>query len=189
MPDFAPSFTPRYIVTYRSARRVHNIMMRGLITETESATVTRGQTYIHALFLSLAGKLPDDLTFISARYIPAGSEVSSPAGTPEDVTGALDVDTFSKEDGARFLRFACKGNSGVKGNITVFGVQLSPDTVPDNIASDFVITASEDTDVAGAIAALQASGAPVINGSVATWYNQATTKAHDLYIKKIRKGS
>lgn len=184
---FAPSFTPRYIAKYRAGGRQHDIMVRGAISETQSATVTRGQTVLHALMLSLAGKLPDDFLWISAKYIPEDSESALPAGTPEAVTGALDVDLFSKKDRISAIHFAGHSTQSPAG-LFVYSVQYTEDVVPDSTSSDFIITASEDIDISAAIAALRAQAMYAVDGTAITWYNQVTYKVNDFYVKKVRKG-
>lgn len=184
---YAPSFTPRYIARYRAGGREHDILIRGALGENQSATVTRGQTVCHALMLALVGKLPDDFLWISAKYIPEDSEVSQPAGPPEDVTGALALNTFSKKDRIAAVHFAGRSQNSPAG-LFVYSLQFSEDVVPDGTASDFVITADEDADILSAIAALRAQTMHAIDGTPITWYNRVTYKTNDFYVKKVRKG-
>lgn len=184
---YAPSFTARYIGTYRCGGRNHNIQVRAVLGEPQATTVTRGQNCLHNLMEALKGKLADDFIWISAKYIPEDSEVGVPVATPTATTGALALNTFSKEDRIRPLHFPGHSTNS-PGGLYVYGVQLSPDVVPDGIASDYLITASEDTDIAAAIAALSASNIAGNDGTVMAFYSYATTKPNDFYVKKVRKG-
>lgn len=184
---YAPSFTARYIGTYRCGGRNHNIQVRSVLGEAQATTIARAQACLHNLFEELKGKLADDLIWISARYIPEDSEIAVPAATPAATTGALDIDTFSKEDRIRPLHFPGRSTSS-PGGMYVYGVQLSPDAVPDNFASDYLITAAEDIDIEGAIAALNASNIAGNDGTLMAFYSYATLKPNDFYVKKVRRG-
>jgi len=185
---YAPSFTSRYVAKYRSAGVQHEIMIRGYLGESQTTTSNRGRTALRALFDALTGKLSDDFLWISAKYIPEDSESSFPETVPLPITGALALATFSKQDRSGALHFPGKCTNTI-GGLSVFGLQFATDTVPDSIASDYLITADEDTDIANAITALNGAAIPGIDGTKLEFYNQATWKPHDVYVKKVRRGS
>lgn len=188
MPDFAPTLTPRYIAKYRAGGRPHNVLVRGVRTETQSATVTRAQTALHAFFLNLAPKLPDDFLWTGALYIPQDTNVSIPAGTPEDVTGGTALSAFKTRQKITMAHFAGKTLNGVKASINAWSLAISTGDSTDPDGEDYIVTAAEDADIANAIAALNAAALPGIDSAAITFYNQCTLKQHDFYVKKVRKG-
>lgn len=184
---FAPSFTPRYVGKYRAGGRQHEILIRGLIGESRATTVNRATTTLRLVMEAIKGKLPDDFLWVSAKYIPEDSEVSSPEDVPVQTTGALALNTFSKKDRIAAVKFSGRSVKS-PGGFFVYSLQFSEDVVPDANESDYIITRDEDTDIDAAITALIGSGVPAVDGTVIRWYNQVTYKTNDLYVKKLRKG-
>lgn len=189
MADLAPTFTPRYIAKYRAGGREHSVMMRGTRTENESATVTRAQTVLHSFFLALAPKLPDDFVWLSATYTPKDSNVSHPGGPPEDITGGVALSAFKTRQKIAKAQFSGKTSGGSKASINAWSLSISVGDSADPDGEDYIITAAEDSDIQGAIAALNAGAVPGIDGTVITYYSQVTVKQHDHYVKRVRKGT
>lgn len=191
MPDFAPNVTARYRLHYNVAGRVHTIQCRGVRGIDVSTLQADGSSYLRAVFVALAGVMFDDLSFISAEYALTDSDLFFPATVPAAVVGLVSAALASKQDSITHLTFSGRGASGSKINQKVYGVQLSPDTLPAGIEADFVITSAEFAGVADAVAALNTSPSGrvvAIDNSVPTYHNRATIKVNDFWLRKVRQG-
>jgi len=190
MPDFAPNVTPRYILKYHCARRDHTVMMRTQRGTSFALTESYGQQLFGDLFDNLKVLLPDDLAFIAAAISLTDDDLSFPAAVPTAVVGQVALATVTGQDGISHLTFAGRGSLGSKVNLHIYGAQLTPDLLPDNPASDFVILASESAAVAAAIAVLVAnSHIRAIDNTTPAWYQRATLKVNDFWLRQLRKGS
>lgn len=191
MPDFAPNVTARYRLHYHVARRDHTMqcrMVRGIDVGT---LTTEAPAYLRTLFNAMASLMADDLVFTSAEYALTDSDLFFPAPVPTAVVGALDVNDFSQQDSITHLTFSGRGAGGAKINMKLYGVQVDPDVIPDDIQTDFVLDGTESAPVAAAVTALGVSlGLRIvcIDNSVATYHNRATVKINDFWLKRVRQG-
>jgi hypothetical protein len=180
MPDYAPTFTPRYILKYRNAGYTHNIMVRRTRGEAQAAMIAGARAALGSFFSAMVGKLADDLAFISASYIAEDSTVAFPAAVPVFPSGTLNaLSLFSKQDRITAAHFPCTSGNAQKGGLFLFGLLLNPDTVPDSDSSDFIFTQGEDTDFDTAVAVLNGAGLTAIDSYAATWHYAVTVKPHD----------
>ncbi|MFZ1990861.1 MAG: hypothetical protein WAW96_13950, partial [Alphaproteobacteria bacterium] len=129
MPDFAPNVTPRYVLEYRSAQRIHNVMMRGQRGISAALMESYGQGLFQTLFTALATLMPLDLAFISAKVALTDSDLFFPAALPTAVAGTIALTALSKQDAITHTTFAGRGSLGSKVNMHIYGVQWSPDTI------------------------------------------------------------
>lgn len=188
MPDFAPDFTPRYIAEYVSAGLTHHITVRGFRGESSTLTITRGFDGINAVVVALQTFLADDFHFVSAEYIPQDTNVGTPTSKPADPVGGAPVANMSNQDKATSIGFVGRSNATPM-RLFVFGCDFFPDdplalTGPE---VDFRIQATELTDVATAVAALNAAGYAAANNLPGAWKQYVNLKVNDHYLRLLRK--
>lgn len=189
MPDFSPDATPRYVASYRAAGINHSIMLRGYRGEAGSLTESRATQALAFWYNTLAAALADDFTWLAAFYIPQDTNVSVPAATPAAVAGLVPVTSFSTIDKISHYTFAGKGVGGSKTSAKLYGHVKTLDVTPDNVYSDFILLGTESAPIATIVADLNARAFPAVDNSVALWYNRATLKINDAWLRRLRAGS
>lgn len=188
MPDYAPNFTSRYILQYRSAGVPHTMTLRGYIGEAMATTITRSVATIQDLFDALSPSTPDNLAFEGAFYIAQGDEVTVPATVPTATPGTSPAGNFSPQDKITTLGFAGKSSLGAKAKLFVFGVQMDTDVFGAGEMNDFLITAGEFAHIDAAVSVLNTNELPAIDGGQITWYPRVTIKINDHWLKPVRRG-
>jgi hypothetical protein len=189
MPDFAPNFTPRYVVEYVSAGLVHNVQLRGARSsvfttfETEAAaTLTALQTALHLL-------LPSDFAWIGAKGCPADGTFFSPVGLPAAGTaGVIDPADMSHMNRACELNFVGRAQS-TPWALAIFGYYLLLDD-PAGPASNGRVEPGESAAVTAAIAVLNANTGLAANNNIRPILQPyANYKVNDHWLRIARKTS
>jgi hypothetical protein len=189
LATFAPDATPRCIYRYVNGGLAHNIQFRGYRGEARATSEARTAIAATNLFTALAPIICTDFAWLSALYIPQDTNVSSPAGLPDPVTGTFAPSVYSPEDKIRMLSFHGKSSGGSKTSCEAFGMILTTDdTTPGHIGKDFRITTGESAIIADAVAALAAQNLAGIDNTILTWYGYANIKVHDYWLRQVRKG-
>jgi len=188
MPDYAPSATPRYVASYFAARHQHTLTVRGHRGSSQAAVESLGQNIAFTIFNEMSAVLADDFTWVSALYIPQDTEVSVISSVPPDVTGAVAVSGFSKQDSITTLGLAGKGSGGSKLRWQIYGFNWTLDVTSPNGQEDFVLLTSENASLDSLITELNSIGPIAIDDSIATMYNRATIKTNDHWLKLLRRG-
>jgi hypothetical protein len=190
MPDFAPTATPRVVYHYTSAGLAHSITFRGFRDESQATSEARATSAIQAIATNLDFLLCEDLVVTQAFYIPQDSEVSVLASIPTIDAGDVAIEDFSIQDKISSLGFAGKSNAptGSRANFKIFGVSTNPDVTPAVATSNFLITGLENADIAALVTALNGFNLPAIDNGQVRWYNRATLKVNDKWLKDARRG-
>lgn len=189
MPDYAPDFTPRYIAAYRAAGVNHTAQIRGYRGESAIAVVDRGAGALGDLFGAIEAALAEDFTWLAAFYIPEDSNVSVPATLPAAPTGLVALEDFSSSDKISHLTFAGKGATGAKNSLKVYGTVKNLDLAGEHAFTDFILLASESGVVTSIVSTLNARDVAAIDNSVTSWYQRATVKINDAWLRRLRAGS
>jgi hypothetical protein len=190
MADFAPNVTARYRLHYNVIGRQHAMVIRGARGTTFAQMQIIGQGVLHDFFNAMAILLTDDLAFVAAEVALTDSDLFFPANLPTAVVGTVGIATASKQDSITHLTFSGRGSLGSKVSLKLYGVQLGPDALPENLSSDFVILASEHANVASAITVLnQAQSAIVaVDNSKPVFAQRVTIKVNDFWLRRVRQG-
>lgn len=190
MPDFAPNVTGRYRLHYNVVGRVHTIMARTRRGLDATAIQTSGAVYLRGIFVALAAGLCDDLSFLSAEYALHDSDLFFPAALPAGVVGGQAIATFSGQDSITHLTFSGRGQLGSKVSLHVYGHATTPDTLPANVWSDFVVLGGESAGIAAAVVAANTDSGNIvaIDNTRGQYANRATVKVNDFWLRRLRQG-
>lgn len=187
MADYAPNFTPRWIVRYRAAGIEHDIMVRVARGIAGDGIRIAGDPIIGDIFPNLATILAEDFEAIAAWYIEQDSDVRVLSTTGVAVSGAWD---FTPASGVQKVTAATfSGNAaGSKVRYSVYGLNLSQD-LASNQAGDGIVTGAELSVIADVVSDLNASTAVrAINNVRPVFYNRVTVKVNDHLLKLVRRG-
>jgi hypothetical protein len=190
MADFAPNATARYVLKYHVAGRDHNMLVR-LARGTPAASIgLNGSNYLLSVFQAMAAILASDLAFVSAAYALTDSDLFFPAQVPPAVVGGSALAGFSKQDTITHATFSGRGSLGSKCNVKLYGVNWAHDIIPAQVESDFVVLASELTQIANAVNALNGGAAVIvaIDNSQPNYAARATIKVNDYWLRRVRQG-
>lgn len=188
MPDYAPTATPRFRAFYRSAGFEHHMMLRYARGTSVSDVVTRGRNATGSLAVALQDLLPEDFQWLSIAYALQDSDVfigdtALPIGS---LSPAAPLSTYTPIMRGTNTQFKGTGG-GSKVALNFFGLFYNPSDVS-GPAANGQVDSGEDLSIAAAISALNsATGIYSIANSPASWYNFATVKSHDHYVKLARR--
>lgn len=186
--NWAPDFTPRVIYHYTSAGLPHTWTYR--VARDTPAGTAASTVFLAArgLILALESLLPDDFSLTSAFFIAQDTNIAIPISpTPVLPTGLVAVAALSTMDKATALTFPAKSNLGLRHSISVFGVQLTPDSTTVSGQTYGRILAADAATVADAVASLNTSGLVANDNAAVTWYDYCTNKVNDHWWKEARK--
>lgn len=187
MPDFAPDATPRMRFGYTSAGFQHHILIRCLRDGSLGTQQPAMEAAVGALTTALASLLPEDFVYTTGEFAAQDSDVFDSGFTlPAQPTGTQALSTYTPIMRGTATTFKGKGG-GSKISVSVFGVFWDPSDTAGPAANGRV-EAAEDATVAAAITALSSHSiwASIANAPV-NWYNFATVKPNDHYVKLARK--
>jgi hypothetical protein len=187
MPDFAPDATPRYKVRYLSAGFQHTWLFRAARGVSVSTNIASGRSAAEVLSAALESLLPEDFIFLDESYALEDSDIFLPTGAlPTQPTGAQALADYTPLMRGTGTTFAGKGGAS-KARVTAFGVFWDPSDTA-GPAANGLVTAIESSEVAAAIAGLTSvTGMRAINNQPIGWYNRATVKENDVYVKLARR--
>lgn len=189
MPDFAPNFTDRYRVTYRSNLRQHTVTFRA------NQDITPGglldiRDNLGSFFDILMPLLPTDFAILSTSFSPADTDFFLPVDgiTLTETPNPLNLPTLGQSP--NFLSF---GGLSIQGNSTrvfiygVMGVSVEEDNA---VGNDYRITRSENGVIDLAINDLQQYDWWVAadNLPVQFVYQFANFGKNSYYQRKARRG-
>ena len=188
MPDWAPDYTPRAVLKYRSAGLGHSWTLRFARGTDLGDVEADSAAYMAAFITALETVLPTDFAITEAFTIDQDSNIQIPFGTnPVLPTGDVDYTTMSNEDKARSLGFAGKSTLGLPGRLFIFGIAINPDTTSPGGINYGLMTAAEYPIIEDAVAALNAAPFVANDGAQIIYYQRATHKVNDYWWKQARK--
>lgn len=188
MTNWAPDYTPRAILKYRSAGLAHSWTFRFARGTTQAAVEANAEAIATDIAVGLETVLPSDFAITEAFYIAQDSNISIPFSAPVVVPdGAVDYTTMSTEDKARALGFAGKSTLGLPGRLFVFGIAINPDTTSPGGLSYGLMTSAEYPIIANTVAALNGSVLVGNDGAAMNFYQRATHKVNDYWWKVARR--
>lgn len=188
MTNWAPDYTPRVIYHYTSAGVPHTWTFRVPRDTPAGTAASMAFGAADGLVGALASLLPDDFSVTAAFYIAQDTNVTIPITPPPVIgTGAVAVAALSTQDKATSLTFPGKSNLGLRHSISVFGIQLTPDSTTVSGQTYGRILAADAATVANAVAALQSSDLVANDNAGVSWYSYCTNKVNDHWWKEARK--
>lgn len=188
MPNWAPDFTPRAIVKYRSAGLAHSWTLRFARGTPTLNVETAAANVLADLVEALESVLPSDFAVTEAFTIAEDANIQIPFTTGLTVAqGDVDFVTMSNEDKARSFGFAGKSSLGLPGRLFVFGIAINPDTTSPGGISYGLLTSAEYPIIQNAVSALNAAPLVANDGAPISFYQRATHKVNDYWWEQARK--
>ena len=188
MADFSPDYTPRYKMVYRAAGVQHNFGLRFARGTANSAVLTNGRTIINALFGAFTStRLAADFDYIAEYFAEQDSNVFQSSGfLPTPPAGTAVVADFTPA--AKVTSWSISGKSSEsKTRVVMYGLQSNPYDTAANEAKLYVLS-SEETELATAIAALNAGSSCGGDGTEAVYYPRANVDLNDFLKRAVRRG-
>lgn len=188
MTNWAPDYTPRCVIKYRSAGLPHTWTTRAARGTASGSLVPNSLATLDAIVAAMDSILCDDFAVESVFFIEQDTDLQIPfAFSPLTNTGTVAISAFSSMDKATEIRFPGKSLGGLVTHLSIFGAQLSMDSTTGQAQSWGLLPASVSAEAAGAIAALQGSDFYANDNRLTVWYNYATCSVNDHWWKEARK--
>jgi len=188
MTSYSPSYTSRYRAKYRACGIEHSIQLRKALGASFATTDLLAGT-VHDLFNAFAAQMPVDLEFISGEVAEEGSDIFVPGTTPAAVTGLVAVADYTPFQKVTHTRFAGKA-PGSRASCELYGIWWEYSNIASDantIPYDGLATAAE-WGVIGTAVALLNTQAFANSGQATVWYNRATVKVNDFWLRQVRSG-
>ena len=188
MTNWAPDYTPRAILKYRSAGLGHSWTLRFARGTDLGDVQADAASWMADFVTALESVLPTDFAVTEAFTIAQDTNIQIPFDNPVVVPdGAVDFTTMSNEDKARSLGFAGKSTLGLPGRLYIFGIAINPDTTSPGGINHGLLTAAEYLIIEDAVAALNNAPFVANDGAQIIFYQRATHKVNDYWWKQARK--
>lgn len=188
MPNWAPDYTPRAIVKYRSAGLAHSWTLRYARGTTQLVVETASANFLADFVEALESVLPSDFAVTEAFTIAQDANIQIPFTTGLTVpAGDVDYVTMSTEDKARSFGFAGKSSLGLPGRLFIFGIAINPDTTSSDGISYGLLTSAGYPIIQNAVSALNAAPLVGNDGAAMSFYQRATHKVNDYWWQQARK--
>lgn len=189
MAPMADNSTVVIRTKYRAAGHEHVVKMRyARGTPLEDAR-SNAHTCLAAIVeaFEAAGNLFDDFTWLTSDGREEDSEDWEPfTFLPVPSVGTVDPATVSPIRRVISTTFPCRG-PGRLGRVVLYGFNWGIDD-DEAIAGDGVVLGTELAAVGTAVTALNTAALVVINNAAATFYNKATIKVNDYWLRQVRRG-
>lgn len=186
MADFAPNFTPRYVLTYSVLGHVHRNLWR-IARGAGPAEINALVLKLAAFYNAFSSSRFTDWTALSATFTPEDSDISVPTAIPAIAAGTAPIPTNSKSEGILSTCFLGRSNLGQKARVFVYGLAVSPE-VAGAAQDDFRLTTSESAAISSAVTVLN-NGSPNLvasDNSIVGWYSYVDLKYNDYWLRKVR---
>lgn len=181
MAPLAPNNTSRLFIDYQANALNHTLMLR--YSDTELPPQSDFLESLDDFLTSCNFCMPTDWTFNSWRYSLAGSNVTVPlSGAPTAFAGQGTVELAERPS---FLSFIGRSSLGRRFRAFLLGTAFSP-AQEEGVAVDYRVYASENADVAAAIAALDLVNSPAIDDAQVTLKNYVNLGYHAYWQKRVR---
>ena len=186
MNNWAPNTTARVRCHYLAASYNHTIQFRGLRDAAIGDVLSMAKSIAHTVFNEYITTLASDFTWISTEYAEQDSDVFVPTTNPTSITGGKTLVSYMPVHKMIATTFSGKTSGGTKGRFSLFGVYW--DLLSSGDAADFIVTALEDAATADVITACNGAPLGAADGLTVNWYQRATIKPSDAWIRRVRNG-
>jgi len=190
MTSYAPNWTSRYRAKYNVCGIDHTIQLRKQVGATPAATALLAGT-AQSIFNAAAAQLCDDFTWISAEQADEGSDIFYPSTLPTPVTGTLAITAYTPFQKVTHTRMQGRA-FGSRASIEMYGILwfyahkgLSPAEA--TVGYDGKVTSAEAAFI-GTIKSLLDTQAFANSGGPTVWYDRATVKVNDFWLRAVRSG-
>lgn len=183
MAPLPPNSTARYVVKYRANGLEHTTQFRYLDAPGGSPPDAAFLDDVQTFFVQLQGYFPTDFAYLSAEYVPTGSNVSSPTSVPGVNPVGAATPNIAERPG--YIDFVGRSEGGRRARITILGVGVTP-VGEGGAANDYRITASEAIAINNALNTLTNAGVVGIDGEPVVWKPYVNAGYNVYYQRKAR---
>lgn len=187
MTDFAPTATPRYKTKYNVLGQNHSATIR--FPRDAASWQADAAGLMTDLFTALAPKLFNSFAVIGADYAEQDSDVFLPSASIPVATSPAGGGGDSSY-APQYCSFVGRSATGGRAVIFIYGWAISPHGA-DNTANDWRVLATEDSDVADAVAILNGGSSVFLaanDGGIVTWYPYVNVGQNAGKQRKARRG-
>lgn len=187
MTTHAPTYTPRFRFKYVSAGFEHHIQFRCARDANLATTVSGIADTLSTMGTLLAELMPEDFAWVSCEVAHQDSELFNPEPTlPTQPTGENALSLYTPLMRGTATVFKGRG-IGAKVSAQLFGLFWDFSDVA-GPAANGKVDGGESSPIHGAINALNGNAAITnIVGASPFWYDYATVKQNDHYVKLARR--
>lgn len=186
MADYAPNYTARYRIRYRTLGQVHTAQFR--LSRANANPAVAGAAAFSDVLTALGPTLFADWQIIGADVAQEDSDVFLPS-TPLPTHTGLSVATGDESFRPLFCSFVGRSTSGQRAAIFFYGYTNSPHSA-DNTANDFRVTSTESSIVDDVVNMLNLAhgGALVANdNNPIVWYPYMNVGVNAYYQRRARR--
>lgn len=183
LPPLAANNTARYFVRYTANARNHIVQFRYDDGGVSAPPSLQMMIDLVVFFNAMRTFMPTDYAMVEAWYIASGDIVSVPAGVPLLVLAGTQPIQISEAPG--YFTFVGRSTDGRKVRLFLLGAGMTP-AADQSYLSNYRITASEDANIAAAIAALDASEVVAIGGLEPLWKGYVNCGYNAYWQKEMR---
>lgn len=185
MPAYAPNFTARYEVKYRSLGRQYSVGFR--FTSTDSVVSPAEIAAVKSILDAAAPLRFTDWTVESADWTAQGSSVSVPVTPPVITAGTGAVPAQQIAARPRYISWVGRTFGGSRAAVFLFGCAVQAEGSAQG--NDYRLTTVENSNVANvrnALIAAATSGLCGIDGGTVAWKQYANLGYNSFQTKKAR---
>lgn len=186
MPNFAPSYTPRYRVRYSVLGRQHSLTLRVARNTSDFAPVA---AKVGAFFTALgAASIYTGFTVLGASAALTDSDIFMPVLSPTGMpTGTATVPTNPISESTHHLSFTGRSVLGHQAVFFVYGIASGPE-VAGPAVDNFRVTSLEAATISAAVAILNNNSPQLVanDGATVTWNQYANLKYNNYWVRRVR---
>lgn len=183
LPPLADNNSARYFIHYTANFKQHTMQFRyddGGVAAPPSLGFLGQLTVI---LNAAAAFIASDLTYNSAEYVPSGSNISIPTGLPLLLVGGTGTPTASLVPA--FIGVTGRTVGGRQARFFMLGASYNPVNTG-GTAGNYRVQAAENVNVAGLVAALDASDVVAIDNLTPLWKSYLNLGYNSYWQKKDR---
>lgn len=182
MAPLPPESTSRYFVDYTANGRNHTAQFRYTSPE-DAAPGIPFQDAVDDFMQAIGSAMPTDYAILGYRFAETDSNVTNPvARTIATVSG---IYTPHLSDAPAFLGFVGRTSGGRRVRMQLLGAGYDPSEIH-GVADNYRVLASESSDFADMISALEAIGSKAIDGLTPSWKQYVNLGYNAYWQRQVR---
>lgn len=186
MTNYAPNYTARLKVKYRTLAREHVCTLRlPRGTPTQGVIQDQGGAFLR-LQAAMAPSMYSDFTIISMEFCQSDTDIWEPIPFGAYDAGVLNGTNVSKQLRDTSLTISGRGGLGGRGRFVMYGVSFAIGS--GQVGDDTVITPAESPAFNSLYQILVAEGLMASDGTMATWHPKGIYHRNYKWERASRRG-